>query len=290
MVSFGVCSFDDLIGCFDLFDMWVGIDYWKVQGLDFLWVFYKFEMFVEVGIWYLIGQDYEFDKVFDFKLIEKCCFVIEYGECVYFLQDVCNVNCLVGVMFLGEFVCVCFGGLFDQMVFIQMEGIGGQSFGVFFVQGLILYLIGDVNDYIGKGFSGGCVVVCFFIEFWGKVENNIIIGNMVFYGVMSGEVYFWGVVGECFVVWFLGVLVVVEGIGDYGCEYMIGGMVVVFGQIGCNFVVGMSGGVVYVYDVDGQFEKCCNFSMVGLECVQFEDEQLQSVVFYQLYNGKFDEV
>jgi len=129
---------------------------------------------------------------------------------------------------------------------------------VWFVFGIELILMGEVNDYVGKGLLGGMIVVWLFVDVVFVVEENVIVGNIVFYGVMVGCVFFCGVVGEWFVVCNFGVFVVVEGVGDYGCEYMIGGWVVVFGLIGCNFVVGMSGGIVYVFDCDGMFEECCN--------------------------------
>lgn len=289
MASLGVRSFDDLIGRSDLLDMRAGIDHWKAQGLDFSRVFYKPEMPAEVGTRHLTGQDHELDKALDLKLIEKCRPAIEHGERVHFLQDARNVNRSVGAMLSGELVRARPGGLPDQTVFIQMEGTGGQSFGAFLAQGLTLYLIGDANDYTGKGLSGGRVVVRPSIEFRGKAENNIIIGNTALYGATSGEAYFRGVAGERFAVRLSGASAVVEGTGDHGCEYMTGGTVVVLGQTGRNFAAGMSGGVAYVYDVDGQFEKRCNLSMVGLERVQPEDEQLQSAVPHQLHNGKSDE-
>jgi glutamate synthase (NADPH/NADH) large chain len=154
-----------------------------------------------------------------------------------------------------------------------MEGTGGQSFGAFLAKGITLYLIGDANDYTGKGLSGGRVIVRPTIEFRGDATQNIIIGNTALYGATSGEAFFRGVAGERFAVRLSGATAVVEGTGDHGCEYMTGGTVVVLGKTGRNFAAGMSGGVAYVYDEDGHFSSRCNTSMVGLEKVIAREQQ-----------------
>jgi glutamate synthase domain-containing protein 3 len=154
-----------------------------------------------------------------------------------------------------------------------MEGTGGQSFGAFLAHGITLYLIGDANDYTGKGLSGGRIVVRPTIEFRGEAQSNIIVGNTVLYGAIAGEAFFRGVAGERFAVRNSGATAVVEGTGDHGCEYMTGGTVVVLGETGRNFAAGMSGGMAYVYDVDGQFARRCNTAMVALEKVQPAAEQ-----------------
>ncbi|MBL8329914.1 MAG: glutamate synthase subunit alpha, partial [Rubrivivax sp.] len=158
-------------------------------------------------------------------------------------------------------------GLPDHTIFMQMEGTGGQSFGAFLASGITLYLIGDANDYTGKGLSGGRVVVRPSIEFRGDATKNIIIGNTALYGATSGEAFFRGVAGERFAVRLSGASTVVEGTGDHGCEYMTGGTVVVLGKTGRNFAAGMSGGVAFVYDEDGQFARRCNPAMVALDKV-----------------------
>jgi glutamate synthase domain-containing protein 3 len=154
-----------------------------------------------------------------------------------------------------------------------MEGTGGQSFGAFLAPGITLYLIGDANDYTGKGLSGGRIAVRPSIDFRGDAAKNIIVGNTVLYGATSGEAFFRGVAGERFAVRLSGATAVVEGTGDHGCEYMTGGTVAVLGRTGRNFAAGMSGGVAYVYDEDGSFISRCNTSMVGLEKVLPRDEQ-----------------
>ena len=174
------------------------------------------------------------------KLIERCQPAIERGEKVQFMEDARNVNRSVGAMLSGELIRHRPEGLPDHTIFMQMEGTGGQSFGAFLAKGITLYLIGDANDYTGKGLSGGRVVVRPSIEFRGDATKNIIVGNTVLYGATSGEAFFRGVAGERFAVRLSGATAVVEGTGDHGCEYMTGGTVVVLGQTGRNFAAGMS--------------------------------------------------
>jgi glutamate synthase (NADPH/NADH) large chain len=158
-------------------------------------------------------------------------------------------------------------GLPDHTIFMQMAGTGGQSFGAFLASGITMYLIGDANDYTGKGLSGGRVVVRPSIDFRGDSTRNIIVGNTVLYGAIAGEAYFEGVAGERFAVRNSGAIAVVEGTGDHACEYMTGGVVVTLGATGRNFGAGMSGGVAYVYDPTGSFRDLCNLSMVAIETV-----------------------
>jgi glutamate synthase (NADPH/NADH) large chain len=176
-------------------------------------------------------------------------------------------------MLSGELIRHRPEGLPDHTIFMQMEGNGGQSFGAFLANGITLYLIGDANDYTGKGLSGGRVVVRPSIEVRGDATKNIIIGNTALYGATSGEAYFRGVAGERFAVRLSGAVAVVEGTGDHGCEYMTGGTVVVLGRTGRNFAAGMSGGMAYVYDEDGHFASRCNTTMVALEKVLPREEQ-----------------
>jgi len=161
----------------------------------------------------------------------------------------------------------------DDSISIQLEGTGGQSFGAFLAAGITLYLIGDANDYTGKGLSGGRVVVRPSLDFRGESAKNIIVGNTVMYGATLGEAYFSGVGGERFAVRLSGATAVVEGTGDHGCEYMTGGTVAVLGPTGRNFAAGMSGGIAYVYDEDGSFASRCNMAMVSLEKVLTTAEQ-----------------
>ncbi|MCX8520692.1 MAG: glutamate synthase subunit alpha, partial [Rhodoferax sp.] len=180
-------------------------------------------------------------------------------------------------------------GLPDDSIRIQLEGTGGQSFGAFLCKGITLYLIGDANDYTGKGLSGGRVVVRPSIDFRGEATRNTIVGNTVMYGATSGEAFFSGVAGERFAVRLSGATTVVEGTGDHGCEYMTGGTVLVLGKTGRNFAAGMSGGVAYVYDEDGQFAKRCNTSMVTLEKVLTASEQEAQMGKAVWHRGETDE-
>jgi len=243
----------------------------------------------EVARYQVEEQDHRLAKALDVKLIEKCRPAIDNGEKVQILQDARNVNRSVGAMLSGELVRRRPEGLPDQSIFIQMEGTGGQSFGAFLAAGITLYLIGDANDYTGKGLSGGRVVVRPSIDFRGDATKNIIVGNTVLYGATQGEAFFRGVAGERFAVRLSGATAVVEGTGDHGCEYMTGGTVVVLGRTGRNFAAGMSGGVAYVYDDDGQFAKRCNTSMVSLEALLTKEEQLTSSQPSGWHNGQTDE-
>ena len=198
------------------------------------------------------------------RLIEKCAPALERGEKVQLMEQVRNVNRTVGAMLSGELIRRHPDGLPDQTIFIQMEGTGGQSFGAFLAKGITIYLIGDANDYTGKGMSGGRLAIRPSIDFRGDSTENIIVGNTVLYGATSGEAFFRGVAGERFAVRLSGATAVVEGTGDHGCEYMTGGTVVVLGKTGRNFAAGMSGGIAYVYDEDGSFASRCNTAMVSL--------------------------
>jgi len=205
------------------------------------------------------------------------------------MHAVRNVNRTVGAMLSGELVRRHPQGLPDQTIFIQMEGTGGQSFGAFLAQGITFYLIGDANDYTGKGMSGGRIAIRPSLEFRGDATQNIIVGNTVLYGATSGEAFFRGVAGERFAVRLSGATAVVEGTGDHGCEYMTGGTVVVLGETGRNFAAGMSGGMAYVYDPLGQFASRCNTSMVSLERVLPPAEQIATGNKATWHKGQTDD-
>ena len=273
MAQLGIRKFDDLIGRADLLDTKKGIAHWKAKGLDFSRVFQLSAAPAEVSRRQTEEQDHGLAKALDVKLIEKCRPAIETGEKVQFMQEVRNVNRTVGAMLSGELIKHRPEGLPDHTIFIQMEGTGGQSFGAFLAKGITIYLIGDANDYTGKGMSGGRIAIRPSIEFRGDATQNIIVGNTVLYGATSGEAFFRGVAGERFAVRLSGATAVVEGTGDHGCEYMTGGTVAVLGKTGRNFAAGMSGGVAYVYDEDGSFASRCNTSMVSLGKVLSAAEQ-----------------
>ncbi|MDP9043961.1 MAG: glutamate synthase-related protein [Pseudomonadota bacterium] len=287
MAQLGIRTFDDLIGRADLLDMRKGITHWKARGLDFSRVFQLPAAPAEVPRRQTEQQDHGLAKALDVKLIEKCRPAIETGERVQFMQEVRNVNRTVGAMLSGELIRHRPEGLPDHTIFIQMEGTGGQSFGAFLAKGITIYLIGDANDYTGKGMSGGRIAIRPSIEFRGDATQNIIVGNTVLYGATSGEAFFRGVAGERFAVRLSGATAVVEGTGDHGCEYMTGGTVAVLGKTGRNFAAGMSGGVAYVYDEDGTFASRCNTAMVTLAKVLPAAEQDADKAHWHL--GQTDE-
>ncbi len=289
MAQLGIRKFDELIGRADLLDTKKGVEHWKARGLDFTRVFHQPAAPADVPRFQVDVQDHRLDKALDLRLIEKCRPAIERGEKVQFMEEARNVNRSVGAMLSGELIRQRPEGLPDHTIFIQMEGTGGQSFGAFLAQGITMYLIGDANDYTGKGLSGGRVAVRPSIEFRGDATKNIIIGNTALYGATSGEAFFRGVAGERFAVRLSGATAVVEGTGDHGCEYMTGGTVAVLGRTGRNFAAGMSGGVAFVYDEDGHFAARCNTSMVALERVLSADEQRKSGSADSWHRGLEDE-
>jgi glutamate synthase (NADPH/NADH) large chain len=289
MAQLGIRKFDDLIGRADLLDMRKGIAHWKARGLDFSRLLATAQAPAEVPRFHVATQDHGLERSMDQRLIEKSRPAIDRGERVQFMEVARNVNRSVGAMLSGAVTKVHPEGLPDDTIRIQLEGTGGQSFGAFLCNGITLYLIGDANDYTGKGLSGGRVVVRPSIDFRGEATRNIIVGNTVMYGATSGEAFFSGVAGERFAVRLSGATAVVEGTGDHGCEYMTGGTVVVLGKTGRNFAAGMSGGVAYVYDEDGQFAKRCNTAMVSLEKVVAAAEQEETVDRAVWHRGQTDE-
>lgn len=289
MAQLGIRKFDELIGRADLLDTRKGISHWKAKGLDFTRVFHRPELAADVARLHNDHQDHGLDRALDVKLIEKCLPAFDKGEKVRFMQEVTNVRRTVGAMLSGELIRRHPEGLEDQTIFIQMEGTGGQSFGAFLAPGITFYLIGDANDYTGKGLSGGRVVVRPSIDFRGDATRNIIVGNTVLYGATKGEAFFRGVAGERFAVRLSGATAVVEGTGDHGCEYMTGGTAVVLGKTGRNFAAGMSGGIAYVFDEDGQFAKRCNTSMVSLDRLLPAHEQeatMDKAIWHKLGDGE----
>ncbi|GAA0517090.1 MULTISPECIES: glutamate synthase-related protein [Pigmentiphaga] len=266
MAQLGIRKFDDLIGRSDLLDMRAGIEHWKARGLDFSRVFHQPRVAADVARLHVDEQDHGLAKALDHQLIERARPAIERGEKVSFITTVRNVNRTIGAMLSGM-VARKYGyeGLPDDTIHIQCNGTAGQSFGAFLAHGVTLDLVGDGNDYVGKGLSGGRIIVRSPNDFRGHGPEHIIVGNTVLYGALSGEAYFNGVAGERFAVRNSGAAAVVEGVGDHGCEYMTGGTVVVLGETGRNFAAGMSGGVAYVYDPDGAFRLRANMAMVELE-------------------------
>ncbi|CBL46654.1 Ferredoxin-dependent glutamate synthase [gamma proteobacterium HdN1] len=288
MAQLGIRRFDDLIGRADLLDTRKGIEHWKAKGLDFSRVFALPSAPVEVPRLHTSGQDHALDKSLDFRLIAKSRAALEKGERVQFVERVRNVHRTVGAMLSGELIKRRSEGLPDDSIHVQFEGTGGQSFGAFLAQGITFSLTGEANDYTGKGLSGGKLLIRPNVDFQGRAEQNIIVGNTVLYGATAGEAFFRGIAGERFGVRLSGATAVVEGTGDHGCEYMTGGTVVVLGKTGRNFAAGMSGGVAYVYDEDGEFAKRCNTAQVSLDPVLSVEEQAEAEI--PPHNGVADEV
>lgn len=266
MASLGVRSFNELIGRADLLDTVKGINHWKAKGLDFSRIFHLPAMPKEVSRLHNETQDHGLDSALDNQLIAEAKPALEKQEKVVINTTVRNLNRTVGAMLSGA-VARRYGhnGLADDTITVKLTGTAGQSFGAFLAHGITLDLTGQANDYVGKGLSGGKIFVRPNAGFKGDPTDNIIVGNTVMYGATAGEAYFRGVAGERFCVRNSGAFAVVEGMGDHGCEYMTGGTVVVLGATGRNFAAGMSGGVAYVLDEDGQFNQRCNMAMVGLE-------------------------
>ena len=289
MAQLGIRKFDDLIGRADLLDTRKGIAHWKAQGLDFKRLFAQPNVPADVPRFHIENQDHGLEKSLDNVLIEKSKAAIERGEKVQFMEVARNVNRSLGAMLSGALTKVRPEGLPDDTIRIQLEGTGGQSFGAFLANGITLYLIGDANDYTGKGLSGGRVVVRPSIDFRGEAIRNTIVGNTVMYGATAGEAFFSGVAGERFAVRLSGATAVVEGTGDHGCEYMTGGTVAVLGKTGRNFAAGMSGGIAYVYDEDGSFASRCNTAMVSLDKVLPAKEQEDGVKQGIWHGGQTDE-
>jgi len=278
MAQLGIRTFDELIGRADLLDKSKAVTHWKAKGLDFSKIFHQPDAPASEPRYQIELQDHGLEKALDHKLIAQAKAALEKGEKVSFISPVKNVNRTVGTMLSGE-VAKKYGheGLPDDTIHIQLQGTAGQSAGAFLAHGITLDLVGEGNDYVGKGLSGGRIIVRPNIEFRGWAVDNIIIGNTVLYGAIAGEAFFNGVAGERFAVRNSGAVAVVEGVGDHGCEYMTGGTVVVLGATGRNFAAGMSGGIAYVYDPDGSFAKKCNTAMVDLNPVLSSAEQEANV-------------
>jgi len=291
MAKLGVRKLNELIGRTELLDVSKGVEHWKAKGLDFSKIFYMPKMPPEVALYNREKQDHGLEKALDNRLIELAQPALERGEKVTIEMPIRNINRTVGTM-LSYQVARRYGheGLPDDTIRVRFAGSAGQSFGAFLAKGVTLDLVGDTNDYCGKGLSGGRISVQPSPKFRGEPTENIITGNVVLYGAIAGEAYFRGVAGERFAVRNSGAHAVVEGVGDHGCEYMTGGTVVVLGETGRNFGAGMSGGIAYVLDEEGTFASRCNPSMVTLEPVLAEAEQDAKVPRHLWHMGAADEV
>ncbi|MBI3292598.1 MAG: glutamate synthase large subunit, partial [Elusimicrobia bacterium] len=274
MAQLGFRNVNEMIGRTDKLQMKPAIDHWKAKGLDFSEMLYQPEVGPEVGRYCRVPQDHGLDKALDrTTLLALCKPALERKAQVRETLPIRNVHRVVGTM-VGSEITRRYGpeGLPEDTIQLHFQGSAGQSFGAFIPRGMTLSLEGDSNDYIGKGLSGGKIIVfppkgSTFVP-----EENILIGNVAFYGATAGEAYIRGMAGERFCVRNSGVRAVIEAVGDHGCEYMTGGRVVVLGSTGRNFAAGMSGGIAYVFDPTGTFPVRCNRQMVDLETVGDQEE------------------
>jgi len=277
LAKMGFRSIDEIIGCSELLVKEDLIAHAKSRGLDFSKVFFKPEAPKEETRW-TRRQEHPIDDVLDRKLIAEATEAIRTRQPVHIDMPIRNTDRSAGAMLSGV-IAKAYGhkGLRDDTVNVTLRGTAGQAFGAFLVRGVSFELIGEANDYVGKGLSGGSIVIRPADDAQTAAEDSIIVGNTVLYGAIEGECYFRGVAGERFAVRNSGAIAVVEGVGDHGCEYMTGGVVVVIGKTGRNFAAGMSGGVAYVLDEEGDFAERCNMAMVELEPVPEEDDMLEKL-------------
>ena len=269
MAELGFRSFDDMVGRVDMLDVEPVVDHWKARGLDFSAILYNPPVPSRVARRCVHAQDHGLQDALDHKILQAARVAIDARTPVEIRMPVRNVHRTVGTMLSGEIARSCGAeGLPNDTVRIQLTGSAGQSLGAFLAKGVTLTLEGEANDYVGKGLSGGRLIVYPPRASGFAAEENILIGNVVLYGATSGEAFFNGVAGERFAVRNSGATAVVEGVGDHGCEYMTNGLVVVLGSCGRNFAAGMSGGVAYVFDERGNFaEERCNLGSVDLESI-----------------------
>ncbi len=273
MAGLGIRTIDELIGRTDLLEVNSDIVPGKAKGIDYSRILYKPKS-PEVASMHLRDKQYRgIDDVLDSRLIDSSQSALDKGTPVKLDFEINNTNRTVGAMLSSE-ICKKYGeeGLPENTVHCRFKGVAGQSFGAFLAKGITFELEGMANDYVGKGMSGGKVIVYPGKNATYEADKNIIIGNTVFYGATSGEAYVRGVAGERFCIRNSGLYAVVEGVGDHGCEYMTGGRVLVLGKTGRNFAAGMSGGIAYAYDESKTFENNCNTDMVTLEKITEEDK------------------
>ena len=274
MAQLGYKTIDEMIGQVDKIDVRKAINHWKAKGIDFSKILFKPEPRKGDQIFCVKKQDHGLEKSIDVKkLVPMCKKALDEGKKVNIKTQIKNTNRTTGTI-LGYEITKRFGGegLTEDTINIHFSGSAGMSFGAFIPNGVTLTLEGDANDYIGKGLSGGKIIVYPPLNSTFVAEKNILVGNVVLYGATRGEAYFRGIAGERFCVRNSGVNTVVEGIGDHGCEYMTGGRVVVIGKTGRNFAAGMSGGIAYVLDENDEFKINCNKGMVDLDQLTDDDD------------------
>ncbi len=272
MASLGIRTVDEMVGRSDLLEMNDAIAFWKARGLDYSGILYRPQTGGPVRC--MERQDHELDQALDLALMPRVRESIEGGNPVQISSPIRNVNRTVGTMIAGE-IARRHGhkGLPEDTVTLVFQGAAGQSFGAWCVRGMTMVLEGEANDYVGKGLSGGRIILKTGGSAGFDPSENVIAGNVLLYGATCGEMYICGRAGERFAIRNSGAHAVVEGVGDHGCEYMTGGRVIVLGRTGVNFAAGMSGGLAYVYDEDRSFDSRCNLDMVDLEMVSDPKDQ-----------------
>ena len=273
MAELGFRSVAEMVGRVDRLDMKKAIDHWKASGVDLSRILHQVPLGDSPSLGWSGVQDHELEKALDNDLIAAAADALDSKQAVVIERKVINVNRTVGAMLSGE-VARRYGhaGLPDNTINIRLNGVAGQSFGAWLAHGVTLDLTGDANDYVGKGLSGGRVIVRQPAHVAREAAENIIVGNTVLYGAIAGEAFFNGVAGERFAVRNSGAIAVVEGCGDHGCEYMTGGVVAVLGKTGRNFAAGMSGGIAYVYDPEASFAALCNPAQVDILPISAEPD------------------
>ena len=278
MADLGFSNLNDMIGQLDVLDQDRAIKHWKARGLDFTNLFYKEKVDENTPVYHCEIQNHHIDDVLDRQLIAKSQPALLKQENVKISMPISNFNRSTGAMLSGELTRhYGHAGLPDDTIHVKFTGTTGQAFGAWVCKGITLEVEGEANDYVGKGLSGGKLIV-YPSQKATKIDptQSIIAGNTILYGAVQGECYLRGVAGERFAVRNSGATAVVEGVGDHGCEYMTGGVVAVLGYTGRNFAAGMSGGIAYVLDEDGSFSNRCNLAMVELEPVPEEDDLMES--------------
>ncbi|WP_404456073.1 glutamate synthase large subunit [Oceanobacillus kapialis] len=288
MAELGFRTINEMIGRTDVLEVNKAVDHWKAKGVDLSPLLYQPDVPNKVGRYATIEQDHGIEKSLDFQeLLPNCKKAVLEGKPVEFTTAIRNINRVTGTL-LGSEITKLYGeeGLPEDTVKLNFNGSAGQSFGAFIPPGMTLRLIGDANDFVGKGLSGGKIIVHPDPIVTFPPEKNTIIGNVAFYGASRGESYIRGLAGERFAVRNSGATIVVEGVGDHGCEYMTGGKVVVLGPTGRNFAAGMSGGVAYIFDEDNSFHSKVNKELVNVEPIEDPEElealyqHIQAHVFY----------
>jgi glutamate synthase (NADPH/NADH) large chain len=288
MAELGFRTIDEMVGQVECLEVSDHHRQWKAKKLNLSPILYKEPASDSTGTYHMEDQDHGLAEVLDWKLLEAAKPALEAGQKVSAAFKVRNTDRTIGTILSNEISKLFKGkGLPADSLHFKLTGTAGQSFGAFNTHGVTLELEGDANDYFGKGLSGARLIVYPARDAGFVPEENFIIGNVAFYGATSGEAFIRGKAGERFAVRNSGANAVVEGIGDHGCEYMTGGKVVILGSTGRNFAAGMSGGIAYVYDVDGKFSSLCNMEMIDLDPLNETDlrDMKEMISRHHAYTG-----